>query len=148
MQQFLCSVIFTVCNKFQNSVNRDNGLLSLETCPTKKIQKDYFLEVVFPSGYAFKEVSHVNSSSLSPEDSTSDNSHDESHNTFVLNNYSHIFHTPGEIHVLNANCWYIKAYRLGKVDFETPSDGKKSFGWVAIHSAIRYEKRSVKRFFI
>jgi len=146
--------------EFQTYVNKDNGFLTLEVCPIENIQKDHFLEVVFPPGYVFGNISSLADMAVSNEDSTSaqdeeisteensSDSPDESQFTHVLNNYSHVFHVPDANEIANGSCWFIQAYCLSKVDFEKPSGEKSSFGWVAVHSAFSYKMKSTKHFYL
>jgi len=96
---------------------------------------------------ATEDSTSVQDEKISSEEDSSD-SPDESQITYVLNNYSRVFHVPNVSEIANGSCCFIQAYRLSKVDFEKPSEEKRSFGWVAVHSATSYKMKFIKHFYL
>jgi len=127
---------------FQTTMTDGGNLLVLEVCRINKTDKNIFLELTFPSGYAFIEFYHK------PYNLKYKFSNLRLENIYLSNGNSHLFHVPDSLFLSFGDCWNALAYRNAKVYFDKPMSDKRSFGWVTIYSATDYKKKTINYFFI
>jgi len=113
-------------------------------CRVNKTDKYVFLEVTFPSGFAFAEIFHK------PYDLKNKLDDDKTRleNIYLSNKGTHLFHVSDPLFLSLGNCWNVLAYRKVNVSFDTSNSNQRSFGWVAIHSVTDYKKTSLKYFYL